>query len=125
MIVIVRSLDDLKVQDKTEKLLGRAEDYVSASNEHNLARIKIMLAVDCSYRSDGVGRHDGVEAITSMMQSFFASNPDVQWQAENYRWHEDHVVFDFRITIRGSTTSGVEEIHFNEAGEISRIVVHR
>jgi hypothetical protein len=108
-----------------EELLRKAEAYVSASNEHNLTRIKTMLARDCSYRSAGVGRHDGVEAIISMMKSFFASNPDVRWQAENYRWLSDCVVFDFLITLGGNTSSGVEEIHFNDDGKICRIVVQR
>jgi len=108
-----------------EELIGKAEAYVSASNEHDLSQIRTMLAPDCSYRSAGVGRHDGVEAIMSMMQSFFTSNPDVHWQAENYRWQSNHLVFDFLITLGGNTSSGVEEIHFNDAGEVNRIVVQR
>ena len=113
------------VWNEFEELLGKAEDYVSASNEHDLRRIRTMLACNCSYRSTGTGRHDGVEAVMSMMKSFFASNRDVRWQVENYRWHEDRVVFDFLITLGGNTSSGVEELHFNDAGEICRIVVQR
>jgi len=108
-----------------EEETGKAKAYVSASNEHDLGQIKTMLAGDCSYRSAGVGRHDGVEAIMRMMQSFFASNPEVRWKAENYRWRSDHVIFDFLITLGGNTSSGVEEIHFNDAGKICRIVVQR
>ncbi len=52
-----------KVQDKMDDLIGKAEAYVATSNDHDLARIKTMLAQGCSYQSTGVGQHDGVEAI--------------------------------------------------------------
>jgi len=44
---------------------------------------------------------------------------------EDYRWQSGHVVFDFVITLDGTSSSGVEEIHFDKAGAICRIVVHR
>jgi hypothetical protein len=106
-------------------LIEKADSYVAASNDHDIARIRAMLAPECSYRSAGVGRHDGVDAITTMMQSFFAANPDVHWQTDNYQRLPGHVVFDFVITLGGNSSSGVEEIHFDEAGDISRIVVQR
>lgn len=108
-----------------DELIERAESYVAASNDHDTVRIKPMLAPDCCYLSAGVGRHDGAEAIMTMMQSFFAANPDVHWQVKNYRRHSGHVVFDFIITMGASSSSGVEEIHFDKAGKISRIVVQR
>jgi hypothetical protein len=108
-----------------DELIKKAEAYVAASNAHDIDRIKPMLAPECSYRSAGVGHHDGVEAIMTMMQSFFAANPDVHWQTENYQRRSDHVVFDFVITLGANSSSGVEEIHFDEAGKISRIVVQR
>lgn len=107
------------------ELIKKAESYVAASNDHDIPRIRPMLAPECSYRSAGVGQHDGVEAIMTMMQSFFAANPDVHWQTENYHQRSDHVVFDFVITLGTNSSSGVEEIHFDEAGKISRIVVQR
>jgi len=106
-------------------LIRKAESYVAASNDHDVARIRPMLAPECSYRSAGVGAHDGVDTITTMMQSFFAANPDVHWQVENYRWQSDYVVFDFVITLGGNSSAGVEEIHFDEAGAISQIIVQR
>jgi len=108
-----------------DELIKKAESYVAASNDHDIARIRMMLASDCSYRSAGVGAYDGLDAITTMMQSFFAANPDVHWQVEDYRWQSGHVVFDFVITLDGTSSSGVEEIHFDKAGAICRIVVHR
>lgn len=108
-----------------DDLIKKAESYVAASNDHDIARIRPMLAADCSYRSAGVGAHDGVEAIATMMQSFFAANSDVHWQVEDYRWQTGHVVFDFVITLGGTSSSGVEEIHFDDTGAISRIVVRR
>ncbi|MEO9875919.1 MAG: nuclear transport factor 2 family protein [Anderseniella sp.] len=108
-----------------DDLIKKAESYVAASNDHDTARIKLMLASDCSYRSAGVGAHDGVEAITTMMQSFFAANPDVHWQVKGYRWQAGHVEFEFVITLGANSTAGVEEIHFDDTGAISRIVVRR
>ena len=108
-----------------DDLIEKAESYVAASNNHDIARIRAMLAPACSYRSAGVGRHDGVDAIMTMMQSFFAASPDVHWQADTYQRRSGHVVFDFVITLGGNCSSGVEEIHFDEAGDISRIVVQR
>ena len=106
-------------------MIRKAENYVTASNDHDVERIRPMLASDCSYLSAGVGVHDGVDAITTMMRSFFAANPDVHWQVEGYRWQSGHVVFDFVIILGGTSSSGVEEIHFDKAGAISRIVVRR
>jgi limonene-1,2-epoxide hydrolase len=108
-----------------DELIRKAESYVAASNDHDIARIRAMLAPECSYRSAGVGQHDGVEAIVTMMQWFFAANPDVHWQVDNYQRRSGHVVFDFVITLGGNSSSGVEEIHFDETGDISRIVVQR
>lgn len=108
-----------------DELIAKAEDYVGASNAHDIDRIRPMLAADCCYQSAGVGRHDGTDAIMAMMQSFFAANPDVHWQAQNYQRQADKVVFDFQIKLGTGTSAGREEIHFNEAGKISRIVVQR
>lgn len=108
-----------------DDLIKKADSYVAASNDHDIARIRAMLAPECSYRSAGVGRHDGVEAIMIMMQAFFAANLDVHWQTDNYQRHPGHVVFDFVITLGGISSSGVEEIHFDEVDKISRIVVQR
>ncbi len=108
-----------------DELIERAEAYVAASNDHDIARIAPMLASRCSYRSVGVGRHEGVEAIVSMMQSFFAANQDVHWQTENYRRRSNQVVFDFRISLGGNSSAGVEELHFDDAGKINKIVVQR
>ena len=108
-----------------DDLIRKAENYVAASNDHDIGRIRPMLAPECCYCSAGVGRHDGVDAIMAMMGSFFAANPDVHWQAKNYQQHSGHVVFDFVITLGGNSSSGVEEIDFDRAGAISRIVVQR
>lgn len=108
-----------------DELIEKAEAYVAASNDHDITRIEPMLASGCSYRSAGVGRHEGVEAIVKMMQSFFAANQDVHWQTENYRRRSDYVVFDFCISLGGNSSAGVEELHFDGTGKICRIVVQR
>lgn len=106
-------------------LIEKAKAYVAASNDHDLVAIEAMLAPDCSYRSAGVGRHDGITAILAMMTSFFATNPDVHWDAENYRWLFDHVRFDFVITLAGNTSPGEEMIWFDSDGRITGIEVCR
>ena len=111
--------------DTVTGFIEKAQAYVTASNDHDLVAIAAMLAPDCIYRSAGVGRHDGSEAILAMMTSFFASYPDVHWQAENYRWLSDHVRFDFVITLDGNSSAGEEMIWFDGNGRISEIEVLR
>lgn len=115
----------MKVSDTVTGFIEKAQAYVAASNDHDLAAIEAMLAPDCIYRSAGVGRHDGIEAILAMMTSFFASYRDVNWQAENYRWLSDHVRFDFVITLGGNSSTGEEMIWFDADGRISEIEVRR
>lgn len=105
--------------------IEQARDYVDASNDHDLTRIRQMLAQECVYISDGVGRHEGVDAILDMMQSFFASNPDVQWQVDNYQLQLACVEFEFVITMGDKTSRGVENIFLGRGGKIGRIEVRR
>jgi limonene-1,2-epoxide hydrolase len=105
--------------------IEKAQGYVAASNAHDLACIRQMLAADCSYDSEGVGRHDGVEAIIAMMRAFFGSNPDVHWQADGYRLKPGCVEFDFIITLNAKNSSGMERVYFGTDDLISRIEVRR
>ena len=108
------------------RLIELARAYVAASNDHDVERIAGMLAADAAYASTGVGRHDGAEAILAMNRSFFADNPDVHWEAVNYRQVKgDGVEFDFTITLNGASSSGVERVFFGPDGRISRVEVER
>ena len=108
------------------ELLTRAQAYVAASNDHDLAAIEPMLAPDCVYQSDAVGRHDGAQAILAMMEGFFASFPDVHWQAGNYRLcARDAVEFSFVITLQGNSSPGAERLHFDGDGRVRLIEVMR
>jgi hypothetical protein len=113
------------VSEPMYEFIEKAQAYVGASNDHDLVSIEAMLAPDCIYRSASVGRHDGFEAILAMMKPFFASYPDVHWQAENYQWLSDCVKFDFVITLGEKSSLGVEKIYFDGDGRISRIEVQR
>lgn len=103
----------------------QARAYVDASNDHDLARIRQMLAPECVYISDGVGRHEGVDAILAMMQNFFASNPDVHWQVDDYQLRLACVEFEFIITMGDKTSNGFEKIFFGQDRKIVRIEVRR
>lgn len=105
--------------------IERAKAYVDASNHHDLPRIKAMLAETCEYVSDGVGRHDGVNAICKMMESFFSLNADVHWQVDRYQLFSDCVLFEFIITLAGKRSDGLERLFFQTDGKISRIEVRR
>jgi hypothetical protein len=113
------------VSEPMYEFIEKAQAYVGASNDHDLVSIEAMLAPDCIYRSASVGRHDGFEAILAMMKPFFASYPDVHWQAENYQWLSDSAKFDFVITLGEKSSLGVEKIYFDGDGRISRIEVQR
>ncbi len=108
------------------ELIRKAVAYVSASNDHDLGSIQGMLAGTCRYESSGVGTHVGRDVILAMMESFFAGNPDVHWQASKYHLTEAACVeFDFVISMRGTQAAGVERLHFNAACEIELIEVRR
>lgn len=110
----------------TEELITWTRAYVDASNEHDVGRIRSMLAYDATYHSSGVGNHHGAGAIVAMNKSFFAASPDVHWQPENFRAVEDDgVEFDFVITIAGQPSKGVERVFFNDGGKIRRVEVER
>lgn len=107
-------------------LIARTKDYVDASNAHDVARIEAMLDTDALYLSTGVGRHEGAAAILKMNRAFFGQNPDVHWDAENYRIVPDGgVEFDFTISFGDTVGSGVERVFFNTAGRIVRVEVER
>lgn len=62
----------MKVDDYgTGDFVRRAQKYVAASNEHDVAAIEDMLTLECEYISSGVGNHNGREVILGMMQGFF------------------------------------------------------
>lgn len=107
-------------------LIAKAQDYVDASNRHDMARIGPMLADDVAYASSGVGVHEGAQAVGALTAAFHAANPDVHWRVEHYRpIGEDGVEFDFVITLGGEEHPGVERIFFTPAGLIRRIEVER
>lgn len=110
----------------TDALIGRAEAYVEASNGHDVARIATMLAENAVYRSSGVGGHDGAAAILAMNRSFFSANPDVRWQARDYRLIDKNgVEFDFVISFGDTSAPGIERVFFDADGQITRVEVER
>lgn len=117
----------MKVDDYgTGDFVRRAQKYVAASNEHDVAAIEDMLTLECEYISSGVGNHNGREVILGMMQGFFERFPDVRWQPSNFLASGERVVsFDFIITRDGNSLTGKEKLFFNDQGKISRIEVAR
>lgn len=107
-------------------LINLAQDYVAASNAHDLTRVEALFADDAIYRSSGVGQHIGVSTIIDMMRTFFEANSDVHWGASNFR-HLDNrgVEFDFTITLGGKSSSGVERLYFTADNTIRLIEVER
>ena len=106
--------------------IEKAQNYVSASNAHDIAAIGPMLAQDCRYVSTGVGEHKGKAAILAMMEGFFAGNPDVHWSVPAYHMEApDLVAFEIAITLSGKTLEGLEKISFTDDGLITCIEVIR
>lgn len=111
---------------RAQTSIERAEAYVEASNAHDVERIATLLNDSAVYRSTGVGGHDGKAAILAMNQKFFSDNPDVHWEAANYRAIGDEgVEFDFEISLKGKLSSGVERVFFDTDGLIIRVEVER
>ena len=103
-----------------------AKVYVAASNAHDLSAIEPMLSLNCEYQSSGVGNHVGRETILSMMKKFFADNPTVRWDAENWNTEGGQTaVFDFQFTLDSGSSTGREWITIDGNGLITQIRVAR
>ena len=114
------------ISNDNSPLIGKAQAYVEASNKHDMARIGPMLSDHIAYASSGVGGHEGASAVLRMMATFHEANPEVHWQAENYRLiAREGVEFDFIMTLGGAEHRGVERIFFAPDGLIRRIEVER
>ena len=107
-----------------------ARAYVALSNAHRVDLIAPMFTTEAVYRSSAVGEYQGVEAIATMMQSFFERFADVHWQCENYQCSRNRVSFAFSLqateTQSGDSIerSGHESIEFDTKGLISMIEVN-
>lgn len=111
--------------------MDHAKTYVQASNDHDLNRIEAMFAPSANYVSAGAGTHIGRTGIRAMMDGFFSTHSDLNWQTA--RWHEDvdgACAFDFVMTAKNMHTgekikrAGHERIWVDENGFITRIEVH-
>jgi hypothetical protein len=107
-----------------------AKAYVALSNAHRVELILPMFAADAVYTSSAVGEFSGPIAISNMMQGFFAHYPDVYWLAENYRFDNGKVTFDFGMQASAADSGeqlqrqGVERIEFNRQGLMKKVEVN-
>jgi len=104
-------------------LLFRARKYVRLSNKHDLESIEPMFLPDATYVSAAVGRHEGRDAIMSMMRGFFIEHPDVVWEVEEFRTIDSGVEFDFVMRMGGTENPGVERLIFDNHGIIRHVEV--
>jgi nuclear transport factor 2 (NTF2) superfamily protein len=106
-----------------------ARAYVALSNAHRVELILPMFAADAVYTSSAVGEFIGANAIGNMMQGFFAHYADVFWLAENYRFDNGRVSFDFGLQASASDSGellqrqGIEHIEFDGQGLIKKLEV--
>lgn len=109
-----------------------AKNYVTLSNQHDLARIKSLFAVDATYYSAYFGEYKGSIAIHAMMISFFDRFPDAHWDVTEYR-EIDHDGAEFAFIMAGTDASsnecvkrrGLECIYFTAEGFIRHIAVYK
>jgi hypothetical protein len=106
-----------------------AKAYVALSNAHRVELILPMFAAEAVYTSSAVGEFIGPSAIGDMMQGFFARYPDVFWLAENFRFDNGRVSFDFGLLATAADSGaqlqrqGVERIEFDGQGLIRKLEV--
>ncbi len=106
-----------------------AKAYVALSNAHRVELILPMFAVDAVYTSSAVGEFIGANAIGDMVRGFFAHYPDAFWLAENYRFDNGRVSFDFGLQASASDSGeqlqrqGIEHIEFDRQGLIIKLEV--
>jgi len=107
-----------------------AKAYVALSNAHRVELILPMFAAEAVYTSTAVGEFSGPIAIGDMMQGFFVRYPDVFWLAENYRFDNGKVTFDFGMQASAADSGeqlqrqGVERIEFDRRGLIRKLEVN-
>lgn len=107
-----------------------AKAYVALSNAHRIELILPMFAAEAVYTSSAVGEFVGPIAIGDMMQGFFKNYPDVFWLAENYRFDNHRVTFDFGLQATAVNSGehlqrqGIERIEFDRHGLIKKLVVN-
>ncbi|EKX51727.1 hypothetical protein GUITHDRAFT_102332 [Guillardia theta CCMP2712] len=109
--------------DETSKLLTLAEEYVRLSNEHDVEACLKQLNANASYQSTTVGAYEGIDAISSMMKTFFSNFPSVHWDVKEYKisqGNRDCVEFEFVRTLKKPEglvrEEGKEWIEFSEQG---------
>jgi hypothetical protein len=107
-----------------------ARAYVALSNSHRVELILPMFASGAVYTSSVVGEFIGPIAIGGMMQAFFARYPDVFWLAENFRYDNSRVTFDFGLQATAADSGehlqrqGIEHIKFDRHGLIRKLEVN-
>jgi hypothetical protein len=117
---------------RTIKPAEMAKNYVTLSNNHDLALITALFAADATYYSAYFGEYKGSDAIYAMMISFFERFPDAHWEVAEYR-NIDHEGAEFAFTMTGTDASsnerverrGLERIYFTPAGLIRHIAVYK
>lgn len=104
--------------------------YHAALDDHDMDRVEKLMAVNATYESDGIGLVKGRDAIVTAMRNYFAASPDHQaWNdvvstsgARSARCH-------WRLEATNKQTgeivkrSGTEEMEFDQAGLICKVVV--
>lgn len=109
-----------------------AKNYVTLSNNHDLALIKSLLAADATYYSAYFGEYKGGAAIHAMMINFFERFPDAHWDVTEYRDISNEGA-EFTFSMTGTDVfsnervrrQGLERIYFSPEGLIRHIAVYK
>lgn len=109
------------------ELIELARAYIALFNSHRIDLVLSMFAAGANYASDAGSKYRGRAAIADMMHVFFTNNPDVYWQASNFRCDDHRVSFDFTMNAGDGDDAvrrrGVEHIDFTADGSIKRVTV--
>ncbi|MDE2387563.1 MAG: nuclear transport factor 2 family protein [Betaproteobacteria bacterium] len=109
-----------------------AKNYVTLSNNHDLALINPLFAVGATYYSAYFGEYKGSAAIHAMMTGFFERFSDAHWDVTEYRViGNDGAEFAFIMTGTDVSSNerverrGLERIYFTSEGLIRHIAVYK
>jgi hypothetical protein len=109
------------------ELTELARAYVALFNSHRIDLVLSMFAAGANYESDAGSKYRGRAAIGDMMHVFFTDNPDVYWQASNFRCDDHRVSFDFSMNAGEGGDAihreGIEHIDFTADGSIKKVTV--
>ncbi len=104
--------------------------YHAALDAHDVDKVEMLMAVNATYESAGIGLVEGRDAITSAMRKYFAGHSDHEaWddQVEATGPRSARAVWQVKATSKASGEqfhrNGLEDVTFDDQGLVLKVKV--